>query len=100
VNAVLSSKWRSAGFKVLDVYKFGRHESKTASPGVPLDVVLTPDGIHYELYIYRAMLGEALGGVAEAAGAAAGGAHATRRTFALSIGALQLLLLWWLGPRL
>ncbi len=41
--------------------------------------------------------GGGLGGVAEAASAAAGGA---RRTFALCIGALQLVLLWWLGPRL
>lgn len=42
--------------------------------------------------------GGGLGGTAEAAGAAAAGG--VRRTFALCIGALQLALLWWLGPRL
>ena len=42
-----------------------------------------------------------LGGAAEAAGAASGGAaNATRRTFVLLMGALQVFLLWWLGPRL
>ncbi len=41
--------------------------------------------------------GAALGGVADAA-AGAGGGH--RRYLVLAVGAVQLVLLWWLGPRL